>query len=69
MAGVVIHTEAIEVTGAVGVVVDVVGAGDAVAVKKTYEWLWRIKTKGHEKIPRGERTAVDKFAREVCLTG
>ena len=27
------------------------------------------ESKGHEKIPRGGRMAMGKFAREVCLTG
>lgn len=70
MAGVVTHTGAMdEVTGVVGVVVDAVGAGDAVAVKEAYEWFWRIRIKDMKRYPRGERMAVDKFAREVCLTG
>ena len=70
MAGVATHTGAMdEVIGVVGVVVDAVGVGDAVVVKEAYEWFWRIIAKDMKKIPRGARMAVDKFAREVCLTG
>lgn len=43
-----------EVTGVVGVVVDVVGAGDAVAAKETYEWFWRMRVKDMKRYPGEE---------------
>ena len=55
MAGVATHTGAMdEVTGVVGVVVDVVGAGDAVAVKEASEWFWRIRIKDMKRYPGEE---------------
>ena len=53
MVGVVSHTGAMDVTGVVEVV-DVVGAGAAVAAKETHEWLWRMRIKDMKRYP-GEK--------------